>query len=37
MDGVSDDTLPDDAWKDSFDKLLDQRPYVYKIKILNIV
>lgn len=22
------DTLPDGAWKDSFDKLLDDRPYV---------
>ncbi|XP_032595212.1 serine/threonine-protein kinase haspin homolog isoform X2 [Drosophila grimshawi] len=29
-----DNTLPDDAWKDSFDKLLDQRP---QLRDLNVI
>ncbi|XP_060651537.1 serine/threonine-protein kinase haspin homolog [Drosophila nasuta] len=30
-----DDTLPDDAWKDSFDKLLDRRPELRELNIIK--
>ncbi|KAM7354721.1 haspin [Cochliomyia hominivorax] len=31
----AENTLPDDAWKDSFDKLLDQRPVLREMNILK--
>ncbi|XP_023297390.2 serine/threonine-protein kinase haspin homolog isoform X1 [Lucilia cuprina] len=35
MDFKTDDTLPDDAWMDSFDKLLDQRPALRELNVIK--
>uniref|UniRef100_A0A1A9WK01 non-specific serine/threonine protein kinase n=1 Tax=Glossina brevipalpis TaxID=37001 RepID=A0A1A9WK01_9MUSC len=35
LDGSVEDTLPDDAWKDSFDKLLDDRPVLRELNIIK--
>ncbi|XP_065357235.1 serine/threonine-protein kinase haspin homolog [Calliphora vicina] len=35
MDLETEDTMPDDAWKDSFDKLLDQRPTLRELNVIK--
>ncbi|XP_061400769.1 serine/threonine-protein kinase haspin homolog [Musca vetustissima] len=35
MSSSEDNTLPDDAWKDSFDKLLEEKPILREMKLLK--